>query len=78
MINKALIKKVRKVWKKAKKDGSCEFDDVEYAIHKAGVTEYQRGYLAAKLEEIGNCLSSESEDWLWEVEKVLGYFVEED
>lgn len=73
MKNKELIKEVRKVWKRTKKkDGECG-DEVEQVIKASDLSDYQRGYLNAKLDEIGNCLSDRQEDWLWEVEKVLGY-----
>lgn len=71
MDNKALIKDVRKAWKRAKKKGLPCYDDVEEVMTNADLTDYQRGYFAAKLSEIGNCLSDEQEDWLWEVEAVL-------
>ena len=71
MKNEKLIKEVRKVWKRAEKNELNCGDEVEQVLENADLTDYQRGYLDAKLNEIGICISSEQEDWLWEVEDIL-------
>jgi hypothetical protein len=74
MDGSALIKDVKKAWKTAKKKDLDCYDEVERVIEAAALSDYQRGYFKAKLEEIGNSLSSEQEDWLWEIEAVLKGF----
>lgn len=67
----SIAQEVKKAWNEAKKNNLDCFDAVDRALKDATLTDYQRGYITAKLEEIGNCLSSEQEDWLWEVEEAL-------
>lgn len=61
-----LIKKLKKI---EKSDSTCKGDDYDEAVMTANISDFDKGWLKCTMSQLGECLSSSSPDYAWELIK---------